>query len=304
MTAEQIALVVADLRTGRALPVRIQEPEDLEIHTHALAVAGQGPIVDATAIYHSLVAKDEPVYLYEDHPCIAPPWDDASICYMNEHGNVVVMAFRARDFQSNRAKVIDAGLGTDASVAGPWKPAEPVDWNRVRWVANTFVWIGGRSAETGPIPTSGPVHMWQFAIYDDGQPADLRWVHLVEDHPVEQWDLAHLVLLGALNFCNCRNVELVEPHRPRAVARRIARTGCRVHTINVFPTGRSSRSESDGQSTGVPLTSVRGHFACYGPEYGRGLLFGRIVGRFWIPQHARGAAEFGEDRHDYVLESP
>lgn len=272
--ASAIGRVVADLRTGniRALSDDLRD------------LAGPWPaepVVDATAIYRSLVAREESVALYEDHPCISPPWEHAAICYVNEHGNVIVMCALA---DSSRQ----------------WETAEPVDWERVRWRLNTFVFIGGRSTVSGPMPTIGPVHLWQFAIYEQGEPADLHWVHLVPEYPLEHWDMAHLVLLGALNFMNCRNVELVEPRRPRAEARRLARTGVTVHTINVFPIGRSSRSvKSD--PLGVPLTSVRGHFATYGPAYGRGLLFGKHEGRFWIPQHARGSAEIGTSDHDYRI---
>jgi hypothetical protein len=49
----------------------------------------------------------------------------------------------------------------------------------------------------------------------------------------------------------------------------------------------------------APLTSVRGHFARYGVE-GRGLLFGKYAGKFWIPAHARDAGE-GDGVKDYVL---
>lgn len=115
--------------------------------------------------------------------------------------------------------------------------------------------------------------------------------------------MAHLVLLGALNFMNCRNVELVEPTWERHKRKRLARLGVKVHTISVFPVGRSVRSGPKVQDAGggLPLSSVVGHFAHYGPEYGRGLLFGRLAGRFWIPQHARGAKEHGESEVDYRL---
>jgi hypothetical protein len=33
---------------------------------------------------------------------------------------------------------------------------------------------------------------------------------------MKYWGMAHVTLLGALNFTNCRNVELVDPQRPRA----------------------------------------------------------------------------------------
>lgn len=248
----------------------------------ALALVLDPTVVDATAIYHSLVAKDEPVYLYEDHPCVSPPFSEAAISYVNEHGNVVVMHATA-----------------DTTIK-PWDTeSKVVDWSRVKWALTVFVWIGGQGG-SGPVPTTGPVHMWWIAVYDDGEPADIHWIHIAEDVPLEQWDMAQLVLLGSLNFLNCRNVALVDPVRPRAEARRVARTGVKVHTINVLPTGSSTRG-SRGDPVGVPLASVRGHFACYGPEYDRELLFGKYAGRYWRPQHARGSKEHGESQADYRL---
>lgn len=276
MSADAIAKVVSDLRAGR---VKQLQP---------LPVSFDGPVVDATAIYHSLVARDEPIMIYEDHPCIAPPWEDALICYANEHGNVIVM-------------LATTTTPDHPDLSGDWETADEVDWNLVRWRLHTYLFLGGRSKTLGAIITGGPVHMWQFAIYESGEPADLHWVQLSDTYPMSHWDMAHLVLLGALNFMNCRNVELVEPRRPRAEARRIARTGVTVSTINVFPVGRSTRSDRASESTGVPLTSVRGHFARYGPEYGRGLLFGKYAGRYWVPQYARGSAEHGESEHNYNL---
>jgi hypothetical protein len=116
--------------------------------------------------------------------------------------------------------------------------------------------------------------------------------------------LAQLVVLGDLNFLSCRNVDVAEPVRPRPERRRIARTGTRIHEIIVRPAGSSTRSRGNtGIPVGaVPLTSVRGHFAHYGPDYGKGLLFGRHAGRFWIPAHIRGTAEVGEDIHTYRLQ--
>lgn len=286
MTAEAIAEVVADLRAGR-----VRFPMDRSLARDALLVAkvATETVVDATAIYRSLVAAERPVYLYEDHPCISPPWDAAAICYVNEHGNVMVMAALASPF-GGREKWED-----------DWVPDEPIEWDRLRWILNTFLWLGGRSGDGQPFPTAGPIHMWRFAIYEDGQPADLRWVHLCPELDMKQWDMAHLTLLGSLNFLNCRNVELVDPVRPRGERRRLERIGVTVKTINVFPAGRTSRSASRAEPLGVPLTTVRGHFAHYGPQYGRGLLFGRHAGRFWHPQTSRGTADLGERRHDYAL---
>lgn len=297
MPAEPIASVIADIRAGR---VRNALPDDQRVIALSLPLAQTGTVVDATAIYDSLVAVPRQVSFYEDHPCITPPWESASICYVNGHGNVIVMAATATELKEPTEQ---------------WKVAVPgeyeiglsghnheVEWERVRWRLDTFLWLGGRSDQRGgEFPTTGPVHLWQFAIYEDGEPADIHWVHLVPEYPMEHWDMALATLLGSLNFMNCRNVTIVEPHRPRAERRRLDRLGVSVHTINVLPVGKSSRSAKGDRVLGVPLTSVRGHFSCYGPEYNRGLLFGKLAGRYWIPQHARGNAEMGESEHDYRL---
>ena len=76
-----------------------------------------------------------------------------------------------------------------------------------------------------------------------------------------------------------------------------------VSEISVFPAGRSRRSAAAERKMagGQRLSVVRGHFASYGPDYGRGLLFGKHAGRFWHPQTTRGERAVGEARHDYRL---
>ena len=156
MTAEPIASVIADLRTGR---VR-NAVDDRELFAQALGRVDSTTVVDATAIYASLVANERPVYFYEDHPCIAPPWLSAVICYVNEHGNVVAMQATARRRSEDDDKAEWEGT------------AEMLDWSAVRWIVDTFVWLGGRSGRGDSIGTLGPVHMWRFAVFAGGQPAD------------------------------------------------------------------------------------------------------------------------------------
>lgn len=304
MTAEAIARVVADLKAGRA--------RNALIHTHgpsanhealfqvALDAIVDPVVIDASAIFDSVLARDAGTALYEDHPNIAPPWEDFAVCYVNTFGNVFV---------------IHCQVSAPEEGLQPWEPAEPVEWDRVPWLIEAFIWMGGRSHTTGEaVATIGPVHLWRIAVYDDGEPADIHWVRVLEtidgahshdaklgDRPgFAGEDAALLVLLGALNFLGCRNIELVEPQRPRGVRRRLERTGVRVQTLNVFPTGKSTRG-GPAAGGGVPLTSVRGHFATYGEKYGRGKLFGKLEGRFWIPQHARGERELGETANTYRL---
>lgn len=323
MTAEAIAAVCADLDAGRIVNTLPRDRGMFEVAESFALMPSK--VIDATSVYEHNVAAGKEVYLYEDHPCIAPPFRTFRTCYVNEHGNVTVMssvATRRSDphlegslgFEQAIGRIADPSLRNITQPDARWRPAQPVDWDRVEWILDTFVFVGGRSrllAErrgqpgTMPIPTSGPVHLWRFAIYPDGEPADLHWVQLLDTFELDHWDGAQLVLLGALNFLNCRNVELVEPERPRAERRRLERTapGVKVHELHVFPAGKSSRSARKGESLGVPLTAVRGHFSTYGPEYGKGLLFGKLSGRFWIPGHARGSSEHGEHRTSYKLRS-
>lgn len=316
-TAEAIARVVADLRAGRVrVPAEpaIRPGNRQGMHDIARVIAEDttGPVVDATGIYRSLVEHPKPVHVYEDHPNIAPPWPIACVAYCNEHGNVVATTVLARDIPEDERTdlweptdrvVTKAGVNVSPGGFAEAVATHTVDWHRVRWVTEVIVWVGGRGG-LGPAPTAGPMHMWRLAIYEDGEPADYRWVQLLPSHPQERWDMAHLVLLGALNFMNCRNVDLVEPARPRAERKRLARTGVRVSVINVTPISRR-RSGTKGAPTGVPLHDVRGHFAHYGAccahHEPRGQLFGKLTGRYWIPQHARGTTDLGEVRSDYRL---
>jgi hypothetical protein len=276
VSAEAIAKVCSDLWAGRFN----DQFKALDAPGEARLLLGAATVIDSTALYHSLVDTPRPYDIYADHR-IAPPWLTALVCYRNEHGNVI-----ATHVTATPADKITARWESDAET-------HSIDWPRVAWVLMATVYMGGHS-HGEPFPTTGPVHAWYAAVYETGEIADLRWVHIAEQYPMSRWDMASLVWLGTLNFLNCRNVQLVEPSRPRAVARRVARTGVRVHELTVTPLGRSTRRE-DGREpvpTAMPLHSVRGHFANYGVD-GRGLLFGKLAGRYWIPQHARGRAEHG-----------
>lgn len=286
-SAEAIARVIQDLRIGN-IRTDLVSPMFEEYVWDLTEPCKQ--VVDATAYYKSM-AGGPAIAVYEDHPCIAPPFKSAVVAYQNEHGNV-------------NAMVVEA---TPADESHHWKSeTNDIDWNEARWVLTTFSFLGGWSRLNGsPVPTSGPFIMWEYAIGQQGQPLDLHWNWLMKGdeagHKKTGWDTAQLVLLGTLNFLNCRNIELVEPRRPRAEARKLQRTGITVREVNVFPTGKSVRGPGGERVGGQPLTSVRGHFAEYGEQYGKGKLFGKLEGRFWIPQYARGEREAGEIEHTYKV---
>lgn len=328
MTAEAIAACVADLAAGgdRVQVLNAHEPTrpvPSELAHEAVTVARECETIDATPLYRSIldtIERGPGINLYEDHPCVAPPWPTALVSYVNDAGNVVLMAQRAEQFDVSdpdhmEARDFAAGVESirDHTNPGPWEPAEPVDWSHVRWIIRTTIWRGGRAGGR-PVALQGPFLTWYYAIYADGTPADLHWVNLVGDGwqfqdgtsggDHERWQIANLVNLGVLNFMNATNVDIVEPARPRPERRRIARTGVTVKVLNVFPSGRSTRSaRRPGPAAGVPLHTVRGHWSHYGaccPHHEpRGLLFGKYTGRVWVPMSARGSAEHGEIAKTY-----
>jgi hypothetical protein len=152
------------------------------------------------------------------------------------------------------------------------------------------------------VETQGPLRLLQHAVYGDGSPADMHWLSMIRGQDDESvWEMPTAVLNAALNFLACSNVEVAEPKRPFPVRQRLRKARVQVQTIVVRPPGKRRQSSgvvraADGLD--VPLSSVRGHFARYGVE-GRGLLFGKYSGKFWIPAHARGQGD--TEPRDYVL---
>ncbi len=118
----------------------------------------------------------------------------------------------------------------------------------------------------------------------------------------------HPVML-AFSFANCKNIEVVDVEAPvklqKARMRRDKLPLVTYKIINVLPLAKAqsprSRTVVSADGQGVALHIRRGHFAHYGPKYGRGKLFGRLEGQFWIPQAAVGTAEAGVSVHDYAV---
>lgn len=269
---------------------------DIDTFVRSLAVVADPVIIDASALYEELADRPRGIALYEDHTCVVPPASETAVTYVNQHGNVIVMHVTA----------MDSDLGGSFF---RWTTDNIPDWSVVKWSLYVTFWIGGRGGGGSSFPTSGPLHIVQIALDDGGAPLDIRWTDLqIPGFTMAQWDMAQLVLLQALNFLNCRNVELVEPRRPRQLRRRMEREspGVTVKELSVFPVGKRYTPTGNKVGAGVPLHSVRGHFqhngdCCPGSHPPRGLLFGKYSGRYWVPMHARGVADLGEIEKSYKL---
>ncbi|GAA2623726.1 hypothetical protein GCM10010399_63730 [Dactylosporangium fulvum] len=303
MTAEPIAEVIADIRAGRVNHPAAFDEMGLRSSLKLLEQAQvPQPVVDCTAIYDGYMKAGKGVALYDDYPSIVPPWENAFLCYVNQFGNV------------NALQVLRVDWDGSAPSWDNWMTDNDVEWARVRWIAETSIWIGGRSGDGRYLPTSGPCHLLRHAIHEDGSIADINWValmhkrgvfgeaHAIGDPNTEVWDTATVMVGAALNFLNASNVDIAEPSRPRPQRRRLARTGVTVQTIVVRPPGKHRAKSGAARpidASETALSPVRGHWSHYGERYNRGKLFGKYEGKFWISGHVRGQGDAGP--RDYVL---
>lgn len=249
--------------------------------------------VNVTPIHDDVLANNRGLLVYEES-IVRPPWDN------------VVYAHVAH---LERALVYLAHVVTlDNTIGGPFEPElrwesteadHVIDWDAVRYIStcSVYAWRPGDPGVTGPL------HWWKWCATDDGVMEDLYEQYLSDRVERDVFTNNLLAVLHSLTFLNCRNVTLVEPNRPRAQRRRLDRAGVRLSEIHVFPSGVTVRGRTMPVGAGgKPLHSVRGHVARYGPRWGRGLLFGKHEGEFWVPQHARGSSDHGTTDQHVTLE--
>lgn len=164
--------------------------------------------------------------------------------------------------------------------------------------------------DDSPIPVMGVC----YAVFDDnGMLAD--WQKMTPDivgqfpkELQEAWDDAlvdavHLALTSFM-FCHCKNIDLVERLPKRHEQREAKRRGepiLKYHEIVIDPKRSHATNETSANKATEPSVAfhlVRGHFAHYTEEKP---LFGKYVGTYWVPAHARGSRKFGEVNSTYTV---
>lgn len=282
MTAERIARSVSRLVNKR---FAVPQPGDLSDGLRGPTTAW--PVIDMTKLRIDLIEHRTAVDRWK---CVlAPTLDPALYAYYerpsgdNPRGAVVMAVTRTLPVDGLRPQ-FEAQM-----TRGNWDEAE--------WCVAIDLYM-----DDDQVGLVGPVGMFPVLVAADGRLLDYGVMRPFGDIPEEQvLDTCLLIFCAGLNFLNCVNVTYVEPKRDRAEQRRIMRYGITVNELVVRPT-RTSAASPPPTGEGMPLTTVRGHFAHYGEKYGRARLFGVLEGRYWIPQHARGSAEYGVVKNNYRLE--
>lgn len=186
--------------------------------------------------------------------------------------------------------------------------------NHIRWVVyaaifEKFTGDGGvRAPDFGCvffIEPSGRI------LHHNGNSAALMVVtnpafvpfHDIKHVLANQFLLMYICFL-TLSFCNCHNVTMAYAHASEKEKKTIKalckQPAASYRVLNIDPMRTILRTEGRLDTEGMQraLHVCRGHFADY--TQGKG-LFGKLHGRFWIPDHERGNAEVGKIEKDYNI---
>lgn len=113
-----------------------------------------------------------------------------------------------------------------------------------------------------------------------------------------------VVVLAAVSFLNCSNTQQVLVKRPLRDRKFGSTKGPKplltYRLLHVGQAGKVTKGERllTREDEGTALHICRGHFRTYTEERP---LFGRVVGTFWVPAHARGDARHGIAKRDYSV---
>jgi len=113
--------------------------------------------------------------------------------------------------------------------------------------------------------------------------------------------------LMSVCFLHVKNVtmERVTPAPPvqKKAKKRYGEPLCTYHVLQVQPFKQVLEKEGNVSQTGIrkAMHLCRGSFHHYGDEFGKGKLFGKISGSFWVPAHIRGAIEQGMVDKSYKM---
>lgn len=117
-------------------------------------------------------------------------------------------------------------------------------------------------------------------------------------------EIVYVVKL-AISFMHCKNIDLLDKPTTRQYRRMMKRKKqpiIQYKTLNIEAFKEQVRYESKQSGENEikrALHICRGHFATYTED---SPLFGKYVGTYWKPMHARGSSALGEVRKNYSID--
>jgi len=163
----------------------------------------------------------------------------------------------------------------------------------------------------------GPLIQAEYHIKEDGtlieHPSTMAYMPVDSDPEIaeemERLTFSFRVMMFGIRLLHCHNVStvLLDDRRRPVDKRRDERNGIPstivktlvIESPETILLGRKPRDVVNPNSRREH--DVRGHFARYGPVYGRGKLFGKYEGCFWIPPMVRGNSDAGTVEKSYEV---
>lgn len=251
------------------------------------------------ALDHISIDEKNPLSIF---PTIAPPFPVFWMEYVmpdgelkgTRHGGLFIAYEKDREDMKWEMKLISFSSGYP---------------DRPRTIFGPSVCVGIGITPEGTVHPDMAARMY---IPTDADPHDTT-ARIAADETISAVGWTMVPCLLALSFLNCKNVSTTEHsglYANRQDRRQAERRGdpprSTFHTLEIEPMKKVLTTEGGIATNGLKkaLHICRGHFSEYGDEYGKGKLFGKLEGRYWMPAHVRGSSEVGIADKDYNVKAP
>lgn len=256
-------------------------------------------ITNVADYYHSTL-ENHPEDMGRAFPNVAPPAPVVWMEYRGKHGGLVgtthglLMVSKLTD---------DAQWEIDIFIIGAYP------WEKEADICGPLAYLRASVNQDGIL--IGPLHM-HVPHHAEVDPEDQASIDALADEREYMLPIVYPALF-ALSLLHCKNVVVQQENglpKTRQARRQLERSGetppTTFHTLQIEPMKQVLATEGGIAHNGLKkaLHICRGHFAEYGDEYGKGKLFGKYEGRFWMPAHVRGSADSGVALKDYNVKAP
>lgn len=270
-------------------------------------------VLDFFATMPIIVADNVATYLrnggireftLEDIPCLTPPWPNFWIESQRvTPGSRQRSAFWMQGHDLRDGEVRDTldwvGKATADAVANGF------DADALRFALLLVNYVEDRKRVIGPLAAV------TLVLDEYGRCKGNHYIWLGPEEDPEIILISAATALQTISFMHCKNVvtDVVrpEPKLSRAHRRRHGHDLVDYRTVRLVVPRRTSGPSPTGSGLGDrPMHIATGHYGhygncCPGPDGHppKGLLFGKLEGRYWIPTHLRGNPQYGQTRRDY-----